>query len=101
MSGKKYLIVMAAGHGTRMGGNLPKQFMQLDGKAILHQTILKLHKPKFQLLPDSRPRRNHPFPLRKSSPRASPFGRHCRHPRRRPSAPVGRHDQVNVFPHWK
>lgn len=41
MSGKKYLIVMAAGHGTRMGGNLPKQFMQLDGKAILHQTILK------------------------------------------------------------
>ena len=28
MSGKKYLIVMAAGHGTRMGGNLPKQFMQ-------------------------------------------------------------------------
>ena len=35
MSGKKYLIVMAAGHGTRMGGNLPKQFMQLDGKAIL------------------------------------------------------------------
>ena len=41
MSGKKYLIVMAAGHGTRMGGNLPKQFMQLDGKAILHRTILK------------------------------------------------------------
>lgn len=35
------MIVMAAGHGTRMGGSLPKQFMTLDGKAILHRTILK------------------------------------------------------------
>lgn len=41
MGGNKYLIVMAAGHGTRMGGNLPKQFLSLDGKAILHRTILK------------------------------------------------------------
>ena len=32
---------MAAGHGTRMGSSLPKQFMDLDGKAILHHTIKK------------------------------------------------------------
>ena len=32
---------MAAGHGTRMGSRLPKQFMDLDGKAILHHTIKK------------------------------------------------------------
>lgn len=41
MDRKKYLIVMAAGHGTRMGSSLPKQFMNLGGKAILHRTILK------------------------------------------------------------
>lgn len=38
---KKYLIVMAAGHGTRMGSSLPKQFLDLDGRAILHRTIQK------------------------------------------------------------
>lgn len=38
---KKYLIVMAAGHGTRMGSALPKQFMNLGGKAILHRTMKK------------------------------------------------------------
>ncbi len=30
---------MAAGSGTRMGADLPKQFLELDGKAILHKTI--------------------------------------------------------------
>ena len=30
---------MAAGSGTRMGGALPKQFMELDGKVILRRTI--------------------------------------------------------------
>lgn len=30
---------MAAGSGTRMGGELPKQFMELKGKAILQRTI--------------------------------------------------------------
>ena len=32
---------MAAGHGTRMGSKLPKQFMSLGGKAILQRTIMK------------------------------------------------------------
>ena len=30
---------MAAGSGTRMGAELPKQFIELDGKAILQKTI--------------------------------------------------------------
>ena len=30
---------MAAGSGTRMGGSLPKQFLEIGGKAILQQTI--------------------------------------------------------------
>lgn len=39
MSRKRYLIVMAAGSGTRMGAGIPKQFMELGGKAILRRTI--------------------------------------------------------------
>ena len=39
MERQKYLIVVAAGKGVRMGGDLPKQYVQLDGKAILHRTI--------------------------------------------------------------
>jgi len=39
MGRKKYLIIMAAGSGTRMGGELPKQFLELEGKAILQKTI--------------------------------------------------------------
>lgn len=39
MDRKKYLIVMAAGSGTRMGAQMPKQFIELGGKAILRRTI--------------------------------------------------------------
>lgn len=39
MERKEYVIVMAAGSGTRMGANVPKQFLELDGKAILQRTI--------------------------------------------------------------
>lgn len=39
MQRKKYLIVMAAGSGTRMGSETPKQFMELNGKAILQRSI--------------------------------------------------------------
>ncbi|MCQ2139484.1 MAG: 2-C-methyl-D-erythritol 4-phosphate cytidylyltransferase [Bacteroidales bacterium] len=41
MERKKYVIVMAAGRGTRMGASVPKQFMDLDGKPILQRTIEK------------------------------------------------------------
>lgn len=36
---KKYLIVTAGGSGTRMGTSKPKQFLELDGKAILQLTL--------------------------------------------------------------
>lgn len=36
---KKYVIIMAAGSGTRMGAGMPKQFLEIDGKAILRKTI--------------------------------------------------------------
>ena len=39
MGKKRYLIVTAAGHGSRMGTDVPKQFLLLDGKAILQRTI--------------------------------------------------------------
>lgn len=36
---KKYAIITAGGLGTRMGGNLPKQFMRLHDKQILWYTL--------------------------------------------------------------
>jgi len=39
MASKKYLVVTAGGSGTRMGGPLPKQFLDLGGEAILQRTI--------------------------------------------------------------
>ena len=39
MGRKKYVVIMAAGSGTRMGSQVPKQFLELDGKAVLRKTI--------------------------------------------------------------
>ena len=39
MDMKKYVVVVAGGSGTRMGAQVPKQFLELDGKAILRRTI--------------------------------------------------------------
>ena len=39
MERKKYLVVVAAGHGSRMGSALPKQFIPLGGKPILQRSI--------------------------------------------------------------
>lgn len=39
MERKKFVVIMAAGSGTRMGAQMPKQFLELDGKAILQRTI--------------------------------------------------------------
>lgn len=41
MDKKKYLIVTAGGHGTRMGGPVPKQFLTVGEKAVLQLTIEK------------------------------------------------------------
>lgn len=39
MDRKKYVVIMAAGSGSRMGADKPKQFLELGGKAVLHRSI--------------------------------------------------------------
>lgn len=39
MQRRKFVIIMAAGSGSRMGAQLPKQFLELGGKAILQRTM--------------------------------------------------------------
>jgi 2-C-methyl-D-erythritol 4-phosphate cytidylyltransferase len=39
MERDKYVVIMAAGSGSRMGAQMPKQFLEIDGKAILQRTI--------------------------------------------------------------
>lgn len=36
---KKYAVIVAAGSGSRMGKDIPKQFLELAGKPILYHTI--------------------------------------------------------------
>lgn len=36
---KKYAVIVAGGTGSRMGGELPKQFQLIDGKPVLYYTI--------------------------------------------------------------
>lgn len=40
---KKYLIVVAGGKGTRMGGDTPKQFQLLGDKPVIMVTLERLH----------------------------------------------------------
>ncbi len=40
---KKYLIVVAGGKGTRMGGDTPKQFRLLGDKPVIMVTLERLH----------------------------------------------------------
>jgi 2-C-methyl-D-erythritol 4-phosphate cytidylyltransferase len=40
-SNKRYAIIVAGGHGTRMNTPVPKQFLKLDGKPVLFHTINK------------------------------------------------------------
>lgn len=39
----RYVIIVAAGTGSRIGGNLPKQFIPVQGKPILMHTLQKFH----------------------------------------------------------
>lgn len=41
---KNYEIIVAAGTGSRYGGNLPKQFCDLGGRPLLMTTMERLHK---------------------------------------------------------
>jgi len=49
---KDYVIIVAAGSGSRMMTATPKQFLQINGKTILQHTIEKFHKydPHLEIL---------------------------------------------------
>ena len=38
-----HIIIVAGGKGTRMGGDLPKQFLPVGGKPVLMRTIERFH----------------------------------------------------------
>ena len=40
---KRYAIVVAGGSGKRMKSELPKQFLEINGKAILMHTLERFH----------------------------------------------------------
>lgn len=40
---KKYAIIVAGGSGTRMGSDIPKQFLELGGKPVLFHSIEKFY----------------------------------------------------------
>jgi 2-C-methyl-D-erythritol 4-phosphate cytidylyltransferase len=43
MKRTRYIIVVAAGTGKRMGAPLPKQFLSVKGKPLLMHTLARLH----------------------------------------------------------
>ena len=52
MTTEKYIIVVAGGRGTRMGGDVPKQFLPLAGKTVLMHTLdrMALAEPQASLI---------------------------------------------------
>lgn len=38
-----YVIIVAGGHGQRMGGDVPKQFLPVGGEPVLMHTIRRFH----------------------------------------------------------
>lgn len=40
----KYVLIVAGGKGLRMGGDLPKQFIPLEGKPVLMHTLESFHR---------------------------------------------------------
>jgi len=36
---EKFVLIMAGGSGTRMGGDIPKQFLEINGKPLILHTI--------------------------------------------------------------
>ena len=40
---KKYAIIVAGGKGLRMGGELPKQFIPVEGRPVLMRTLDRFH----------------------------------------------------------
>lgn len=40
---KRYAVIVAGGKGTRMGGDVPKQFMPIGGRPVLMRTLERFH----------------------------------------------------------
>lgn len=47
---QRWIIIVAGGIGSRMGGDVPKQFIPLKGRAIIRHTMARFH----TALPDAR-----------------------------------------------
>ncbi len=45
-SKKTALVLVAGGSGTRMGGDLPKQYIKIDGREIIEYTLSAFYKSK-------------------------------------------------------
>lgn len=44
-----YAIIMAGGSGLRLGSELPKQFIEIEGKSVLHRTVEKFLSLPFEV----------------------------------------------------
>ncbi len=40
-------VILASGSGTRMGGEIPKQFLEIDGKSLLERSVEAFEKAKY------------------------------------------------------
>ena len=40
---KRYVVIVAGGKGTRMGGDVPKQFLPIGGRPVLMRTLERFH----------------------------------------------------------
>ena len=49
---KRYVVIVAGGKGTRMGGDVPKQFLPIGGRPVLMRTLERFHEfdPEMQLV---------------------------------------------------
>ncbi|MDP9047720.1 MAG: 2-C-methyl-D-erythritol 4-phosphate cytidylyltransferase, partial [Bacteroidota bacterium] len=48
LTSKNYAIIVAGGSGTRMGTDIPKQFLLLKGKPVVMHTIAAFHHSDIQ-----------------------------------------------------
>lgn len=40
---KRYVVIVAGGKGTRMGADVPKQFLPIGGRPVLMRTLERFH----------------------------------------------------------
>ena len=89
----RYVIIVAAGKGVRVGGPVPKQFLPLDGKPVLMHTIEAFRGTAKIVLVLGKDNFDYWRELCRQYMHHRPEG-HCGQPRRRPVRPVRRELQV-------